>query len=234
MALLDYASIRYQAEEKLIDLAVEVSEASSIKKVKAKLDQAVKIRYLLKAIEASSTYITSKGLASIYQCLQYTAEVTDFPVAPELGVTSTPTILLGIPGADGADGADGAQGPAGPTGPAGSGSVTVTLTGQTLTQFTVDALENLASPYDIAVRWDVYATRTDTAGVAIFGTVIGAMTNSGGINSFSDVSTIGSTTAYFDVFENNPEISLRFNRAAGAETWLVHVKRYIITDFTLA
>lgn len=233
MAILNKDSIVYQAETKLVDLVYEACLASSLRKKKEELYDAAKIRYLLKALEAADEYLTLQQSSQICQCLIEVSEITDYPTAPNLTVSSVPNVLIGIPGADGADGADGAQGPAGPTGPAGSGVETFTFTGQTAVDIVLDTIENAASPYHTAARWDIYATRTDTSNVAIFGTVVGAMCNSTSVNHFSDVSTIGTTSAYFDVEENYPEIRLHFKRAAGTETWLIHVKRYIITDFAI-
>lgn len=236
MAILNYESIRYQSETKLLELAVEISESSSLKKARLKIYKASKIRYFLKAINSASEVIESTKLNSIYQCLQHTAEITSFPTVPEIGVTTVPAILIGLQGADGADGADGAQGVPGPTGPSGTGSVTLTYTNINSTSLVLDTVTNdpLEGTNSIGVRWDIFAQRQDASpSPMVVGYVIGFRNNAGSVDYFSNVSTILTSSVAFQAVASGDGLDLITTRDTGTQFWQIHVKRYMISDFAL-
>ncbi len=90
------ASVIYQADTKLFDLAYEIASALNYKKpsIQVKVNKGFKIYRSLQALDYG-TYLTRENREKIWYCLIQQAEINDFPVAPVLGVPSPPTFLVG-------------------------------------------------------------------------------------------------------------------------------------------
>ncbi len=126
MLEIEGASIIYQAQTRLAELAYEVAQTRNYKKpeIQAKIRKGFNIYKSLQAL-SYDTYLTRAQKEKIWYCLIKQANINDFPEAPTLTPFPEPTILVGIPGPKGDRGSRGEDGGATDFGVFGVGSDTV-------------------------------------------------------------------------------------------------------------
>lgn len=90
------ASVTYSAKLKLIDLAYDVAQSRSKKKpeIKAKIAQGTNAFLWLQALDYGDI-LTQTEREKIWMCLVDFLGIVDYAVAPVLGQTSPPTVLVG-------------------------------------------------------------------------------------------------------------------------------------------
>jgi hypothetical protein len=103
--------VTYQAQSKLLELAVEIAENPRFNKdeIKEKLAQVTKIRLWLRALRYY-TYLDQEKVELLVYCLADLCDANAIPYAPVVTTVEPPSILVGIPGADGSTGATGPEG----------------------------------------------------------------------------------------------------------------------------
>jgi len=93
-ASVDEASVQYQAQTKLADLANEIASTRNTKKAKDKILQATKIRLWLLALDYKD-YLSRYQRERIWYALIQLSGIYDYPKAPVLDKVSLPTPLVG-------------------------------------------------------------------------------------------------------------------------------------------
>lgn len=90
------ATVIYQSELKLIDVAYEISLNRSMRKpeVRKLIRQGTNIFLWLQAYQAAS-FLTREEREKIWVCLLDIADVNNFAVAPVLGQTNQPSVFVG-------------------------------------------------------------------------------------------------------------------------------------------
>ena len=91
---VDEASVQYQAQTKLADLANEIASTRNTKKAKDKILQATKIRLWLLALDYKD-YLSRHQRERIWYALIQLSGIYDYPKAPVLDKVNLPTPLVG-------------------------------------------------------------------------------------------------------------------------------------------
>jgi hypothetical protein len=91
---VDEASLRYQSQTKLADLANEIAATRTINKAKDKILNATKIRLWLMALDYKS-FLTREQRERIWYALIEISGVYDNPKAPVLDKVNQPNTLVG-------------------------------------------------------------------------------------------------------------------------------------------
>jgi hypothetical protein len=108
---LTQSYVTYQAQTRLLELAVEIGDKPRFEKsaIKTKLRLNTKIRLWLKALQYSD-YLDKDTIDKLVYCLADLCDANAIPYAPVVTTVSPPSILVGIRGADGEQGAEGPEG----------------------------------------------------------------------------------------------------------------------------
>ena len=91
---VDEASVQYQAQTKLAELANEIAATRNTKKAKDKILQATKIRLWLLALDHKD-FLTRQQRERIWYALIQLSGIYDYPKAPVLDKLSQPSPLFG-------------------------------------------------------------------------------------------------------------------------------------------
>lgn len=97
--LTDIEIVSYEAQSKLLELALEVASSTSRRKVFKAYKRGARIRRLLRALEVP--YLTADEKEIIVQCIISVAEIYDFPAAPVLEKAPYPNIYIRATGGGG-------------------------------------------------------------------------------------------------------------------------------------
>lgn len=203
------SSVRFAAKTKLLDLAYEIAQSRSIRKVQKQIDQATNIFLWLQALDYEA-YLTASQVEKIWLCLIQLAEIYDYPIAPELGNLITPVIV-------------------------GSGTTVInnnTYTNGTLVQNTdVDTGTNIVDEFSIALGrtafwiYEVYNGDIHQRG----GTYEATWTSTGSLFRSQHDSTddIGNTTGVTLSSQFNSG-NIRLVVTANSDNWVFKATRFII------
>lgn len=91
---IDEASLRYQSQTKLADLANDIVATRNLGKAEDKVIQATKIRLWLLALDYKK-YLTREQRERIWYALIEISGIYDYPKAPVLGKLTQPNTLVG-------------------------------------------------------------------------------------------------------------------------------------------
>ncbi len=217
MLEIEGASVVYQAQTKLADLAFEVAEIRNYKKpeAQAKIRQGFNIYKSLQAL-SYEVFLTRAQKEKIWYCLIKQAGINDFPEAPTITPQSPPTILVGIPGPEGDPGPRGEDGGATDFGVFGVGSDIV--------------VDSFLSTDAFSARWDYVLY--DGSGNRRSGTVICDWSSDGSnVSDSSQFSNIGSGNT--DAVTFNVDFSAGRIRLLAIITdgnWTIVGSRYFIPN----
>lgn len=205
-------SIEYQSQVKRDDLVVELCKTRKPLASK-KMDQAVLISDLLKAVSYKTVYLDDLVVNNLYQRLIEAAEVYDYPVAPVLPTLAVPdagtTIIV--------------QGTQGPAGQDGGGTDFSELSVATDTVVDTFALTDA-----YGARWDVLVNGTAQRA----GTVWATWTEDGLNVDFSELGTpdVNGSTAGITFTVTISGGNVRLNAIVTSGTWNVVGTRYFIPN----
>lgn len=212
-------SVTYQAKGRLLDLAIEISEAQNLvkKDIKAKIDEGSTIRYWLKALSPGQ-YLSPIQKERILYCLIKKANLNGYPVAPILESPTRPDFIIGLPGPKGD------QGPRGEDGGGTDFAVYNTVSTGVVDQFPVSSAR--------AARWEYVLYSTTTADQRQ-GYLLGGWSADGsGLKFFHQATlSIGADT--------NPAVAMSVDYFAGnvrliatisSGQWVIGGSRYFIPN----
>ncbi len=210
---VDEASLMYQARTALATLGDQIAAIRDLTKpiVIAKIKQAAKIRYWLKALDYKD-FLTRQQREQIWYSLIEISGIYNFPTAPVLGLRTRPAILVGI---------QGPQGETGPAGPSGGTAFTSTSINGTTTS------DSFAFSLGSAAIWEYTITDgTNQRSGTIEATWLssGASIDCGAEITGTELGSTSTVTLSADINSG----SVRLRATAASTAWTIKGTRLII------